>query len=289
VAEPDAARSPAVGGPLAIDAGGVTLAGEQVGEGKPIVLLHGLTATRRYVVMGSRALERSGHRVLAYDARGHGGSSPPPDSSDYGYERLAEDLEVVLDALAIQRAVLAGASMGAHTAVRLALTRPERVAALALITPSFDPGSPRDEHELARWDALAQGLRDGGVEGFVRAYDLDEVPPAWRETVEKVLRQRLGAHEHPLAVADALEVVPRSRPFEGFEQLGAIGVPTVIVGSRDEADPGHPLAVAERYCQAIGGATLVVEDAGPRARSPIAWQGGQLSRVIAELAGRSAP
>ena len=36
------------------------------GEGRPVVLLHGLTATRRYVVMGSRALERSGHRVLAY-------------------------------------------------------------------------------------------------------------------------------------------------------------------------------------------------------------------------------
>ncbi len=34
------------------------------------------------------------------------------------------------------------------------------------------------------------------------------------ETVETVLRQRLSAHEHPEAVADALEVVPRSRPFE---------------------------------------------------------------------------
>ena len=45
------------------------------GEGTPVVLLHGLTATRRYVVMGSRALERDGHRVVAYDARGHGASS----------------------------------------------------------------------------------------------------------------------------------------------------------------------------------------------------------------------
>ena len=65
---------------LEVDAGGVRLAGEQAGEGTPIVLLHGLTATRRYVVMGSRALERSGHRVIAYDARGHGRSSPPPSA-----------------------------------------------------------------------------------------------------------------------------------------------------------------------------------------------------------------
>ena len=269
---------------LTIDAHGVLLAGERGGEGTPIVLLHGLTATRRYVVMGSRALQRSGHRVIAYDARGHGSSAPAPDPSAYGYEQLADDLEAALDALQIERAVLAGASMGAHTALHLALTRPQRVAALALITPSFDPSLPRDEQELLRWDALARGLREGGVEGFVRAYELDAVPEAWRETVEKVLRQRLGAHEHPLAVADALEAVPRSRPFQTLAELAGVRVPSVVVGSRDEVDPGHPLAVAEHYAQTIAGARLIVEDAGPPARSPIAWQGGQLSRVIAELA-----
>ena len=125
---------------LTIDAAGVSLAGEQAGEGTPVVLLHGLTATRRYVVMGSRALQRSGHRVVAYDARGHGASSPAPDAAAYGYELLAGDLLAALDALGIERAVLAGASMGAHTALRLALTHPQRVAALALITPSFEPG-----------------------------------------------------------------------------------------------------------------------------------------------------
>jgi hypothetical protein len=82
--------------------------------------------------------------------------------------------------------------------------------------------------------------------------------------------------------------VPHSRPFERLGELGAIAVPTVVVASRDEADPGHPLAVAQRYVQTIAGATLVVEDGGPSARSPIAWQGGQLSRVIAELAARAA-
>jgi pimeloyl-ACP methyl ester carboxylesterase len=287
VAESDAAATDAAKAPLTIDSGGVTLAGEEMGEGLPIVLLHGLTATRRYVVMGSRTLQRSGHRVAAYDARGHGASAPAPDRAAYGYELLADDLEAVLDALEIKRAVLAGASMGAHTALRLALTRPRRVAALALITPSFDPSLARDDDELLRWDALARGLREGGVEGFVRAYDLDGVPEAWRATVERVLRQRLAAHQHPRAVADALEVVPRSRPFEGLDELGAIAVPTVVIASRDEADPGHPLAVAERYVEAIPGARLVVEEAGPPARSPIAWQGGQLSHVIAELAGRA--
>ena len=58
-------------------------------------------------------------------------------------------------------------------------------------------------------------------------------------------------------------------------------MPTVIVADRDEADPGHPLEVGEDYARVIPGARLVVEEPG---RSPIAWQGGQLSKVIAQLA-----
>src|SRR4030081_2608019 len=113
---------------LLIDHAGVELSGDVDGEGIPVVLLHGLTATRRYVVMGSRSLERSGHRVISYDARGHGHSSPAPESSAYGYTELTDDLEAVLDQLDIDRAVLAGASMGAHTLLALALRAPERCA-----------------------------------------------------------------------------------------------------------------------------------------------------------------
>jgi pimeloyl-ACP methyl ester carboxylesterase len=262
---------------------GVRLSGERHGSGVPIVLLHGLTATRRYVVMGSRALERSGHRTIAYDARGHGHSSPAPSPDAYTYELLVEDLRAVLDELQIERAAIAGASMGAHTAIRLALSYPERVAGLGLITPAYDPDTPLTAAALADWDRLARGLREGGVEGFVDAYDLASIPLDWRGTVEKVLRQRLSAHQHPPAVADAMQGIPRSRPFESWQELGRIEVPTVVVGSRDEADPTHPLATAERYATTIPAGSLVVEDAGPPARSPIAWQGGQLSRVLAEM------
>jgi 3-oxoadipate enol-lactonase len=266
---------------------GVTLSGQESGSGPPVVLLHGLTATRHYVVMGSRVLEHAGYRVIAYDARGHGRSSPAADPGAYGYRDLVDDLEAVLDSLEIERAALAGASMGAHTAVGLALRRSARVGALALITPSFDPADPRTRHEFAGWDALARGLRERGVEGFVDAYDLDAVPRTWRETVEKVLRQRLAAHEHPDAVADALEVLPRSRPFEHMGELAAIEVPTLVVASRDEADPGHPLAVGERYAEAIAHAQLIVEPPGTPPRSPVAWQGGQLSKLLADLLRRA--
>jgi len=263
----------------------VRLAGESVGEGPQIVLLHGITATRRYVVMGSKALERSGHRVIAYDARGHGKSSPAPERSAYRYSELVGDLQAVLDELEIERAVLAGASMGAHTLLRLALERPGRTAGLVVITPAYDPDDDDDPERLARWDALADGLRSGGIEGFLAAQGEPRVPKRWRENVVKVIRQRLALHEHPEAVADALAVVPRSHPFGALEDLSAIDAPAVVVGSRDEADPEHPFALARAYADAIPGARLVSEDEG---QSPLAWQCGRLSAVIAEAASAAA-
>jgi pimeloyl-ACP methyl ester carboxylesterase len=264
---------------------GVRLAVEQAGAGAvPVVLLHGLTATRRYVVMGSRSLERSGHRVIAYDARGHGRSDPAATPDAYGYDELSRDLEAVLDALEVDRAVLAGASMGAHTLLAFALRAPERVAALVVITPAYDGSDVEDPRRLKRWDALSQGLRTGGVDGFVEAYGVPTVAPEFRDTVLTVVRQRLSLHEHPDALADALSAVPRSRPFAAVSELAAISVPTAVVASGDEADPEHPKAVGEAYAATIPGARLVQDEPG---RSPVAWQGSQLSKVIAETAARA--
>jgi pimeloyl-ACP methyl ester carboxylesterase len=263
---------------------GVSLAIEEAGSGVPVVLLHGLTATRRYVVMGSKLLERSGHRVIAYDARGHGRSSPAPDPGQYRYADLVGDLAAVLDGLEIARAVLAGSSMGAHTLLRLALEQPDRAAGLVVITPAFDPATNDQPGRLARWDALAEGLRQGGIDGFLAAQGEPRVPEQWRENVVNVIRQRLALHEQLDAVADALRVVPRSHPFERIEELAAISVPVAVVASADEPDPEHPRAVGEAYAATIPGAELVTDEAGS---SPIAWQGSQLSRVIATVAERA--
>jgi pimeloyl-ACP methyl ester carboxylesterase len=187
----------------------------------------------------------------------------------------------VMDAIGVERVVIAGASMGAHTALWLALHDPGRVAGLVVITPAYDPETNDEPDRLARWDALARGLRTGGIEGFLEAYGEPRVPAAWRERIVKVIGQRLALHEHPEAVADALEVVPRSHPFESIGELGSISGPVAVVASGDEADPEHPQAVGEAYAQAIPGARLIIDEPG---RSPIAWQGSQLSRVIASVA-----
>ena len=65
--------------PAAFTAGdGLAIRGETAGSGPALVLCHGITATRRYVVHGSRLLERAGRLLISYDARGHGESDPAP-------------------------------------------------------------------------------------------------------------------------------------------------------------------------------------------------------------------
>lgn len=252
--------------------------GETAGEGSPIVLCHGITASRRYVHHGSRALERAGHRVVAYDARGHGESDPAPPGEGYGYPRLVGDLEAVLAAqVGEQRFVLAGHSMGAHTAVAYALRHPERLIGLVLIGPVY-LGEVADG-SLEYWDGLADALQEGGVEGFVAYIGAQqEIDPRWRQSVLGFTRARMLLHRRPEALVEALREVPRSRPFGSMEELERLEMPALVVASHDAADPGHPYDAAAAYAERLPAGRLVSERGG---ESPLAWQGGKLSRQLA--------
>jgi len=262
-------------------AGTVTLVGEAAGEGPPVVLLHGLSATRRNVVQGSRALIREGYRLIAYDARGHGASSPAPR---YEYGDLVADLAAVLDQLELERAALVGSSMGAATAMAFTLENPDRVPALVQITPAYTGYARASDVGGESWERMASALESGGVEAFVEVAQPGDIPEKWRETAREATRQRMERHEHPLAVARALREIPRSIAWEGLEPLSRLEVPVLVVGSRDELDRLHPLAVAREYAVRLPNAELAVEDEGS---SPLAWQGARLSGVIAEFLAKA--
>lgn len=255
------------------------LAGEALGEGPSIVLLHGITATRRYVVHGSKVLARRGYRQLTYDARGHGRSDPAPPGGSYSYPELVADVEAVLEAQVGKGPfVLGGHSMGAHTAVAYALEHAHRVAGLVMIGPVYMGFT--DPEVLDSWDRLANGLERNGVDGFMNAFDRG-LNPEWRDVVLRFTRERMNEHLHPDAVARALREVPRSMPFDAMSDLEFLDVPALVVASHDVADPGHPYAVAAAYAEAMPGARLISEEEGA---SPLAWQGGRLARAIAEFA-----
>jgi pimeloyl-ACP methyl ester carboxylesterase len=271
--------SPGLAEPRQFTAGeGLAIRGETAGEGIPVVLCHGITATRRYVVHGSRMLERSGHLVVSYDARAHGESAPAPTGRGYGYPELIGDLESVVGATAGEGGfVLAGHSMGAHTAVAYALRHPERVAGLVIVGPVYAGEIP--DESLAYWDGLAKALGEGGVDGFVDYIDrVQGIDPTWRDSVLRFTRERMLRHRHPVALVEALRQVPRSRPFASMEELESLEVPSLVVASHDAADPGHPYEVALAYAERLPRARVTGEAPG---ESPLAWQGGKLSREIA--------
>jgi pimeloyl-ACP methyl ester carboxylesterase len=110
---------------------GIELAYVELGNplGKPLLLLHGYTDTSRSWSLLVHHLSR--HRLIVPDQRGHGASSAPPCC--YGTSQMAEDARQLLDALKIDRAAIAGHSMGSMVAVALAAEHPNRVERIMLV------------------------------------------------------------------------------------------------------------------------------------------------------------
>jgi pimeloyl-ACP methyl ester carboxylesterase len=144
-------------GAFSVRVEGATLAGERRGEGAPLVMLHGMAGCRRDWDRLVAALPAD-PATLRYDLRGFGESV----SDDIPYSH-AEDLVALFDAQEIDRAPLLGLSMGGGVALNFALSHPERVSHLVLISPAMIGWEWSDTPELrAAIDAYhgAQWIRD---------------------------------------------------------------------------------------------------------------------------------
>lgn len=112
---------------------GVEIVYDDVGEGPPVVLVHGFASSRQGTWKDTGwydALVADGRRVLAVDCRGHGESGKPHDPAAYGRDAMAEDVVRLLDHLGIDEADLMGYSMGGGLALGLLLAHPERFNAV---------------------------------------------------------------------------------------------------------------------------------------------------------------
>src|SRR5262245_55316508 len=148
---------------------GCAIAWTEIGSGHPLLLIHGFASTwrRNWQETGwMEALARAGHRVIAYDQRGHGESEKRYDPEDYAPRRLVEDAIAVLDAAEVRRAVIMGYSMGARVALEAALRHSTRVKALVLAGMGIefrDFGGPRYDREI-----VARALESGDTAGLPR-------------------------------------------------------------------------------------------------------------------------
>ncbi len=121
-----------------IEVEGRRLAWRSLGKGPPLLLVNGYAATGADWDPGFLAALSESFAVICPDNRGVGGSEL--GAEELTIDGMAADLEALLDALEIDRAVVVGWSMGGFVAQRLAARAPERVAALALL--ATDPGAP---------------------------------------------------------------------------------------------------------------------------------------------------
>ncbi len=202
----------------------------------PVVLLsHCFCADHRFWDPHMTACE--GYRVLRYDTRGHGQSSKL--EGPYSLEMLAGDVVGLLDELAIDRVHFAGVSMGGMIGQTVALAYPGRLTSLALIntTPTYSP-----EQRVAWRERAGVVLSDGMSavhEGLMRRWFTDEA----------IAANNAGY----LYMADVVSAfAPKSFDavtaamcrLDTTDQLGEIGVPTLVVAAPD--DPGVPPELSEK-------------------------------------------
>jgi pimeloyl-ACP methyl ester carboxylesterase len=234
----------------------MTAARYEVGRGEPVVLVHGLgddhRAWRR--VVAPLMLTR---RVVLYDLRGHGGS-PLGDDADGSLAQLGADLIDVLDDAQIDRATIAGFSLGGTIAMRAAIDAPDRVSALALIgTSSRVNSAARGWYEeraalVANNDPELRATLDQDTEDVYRNRP---------EEIEAGLRIRRESTSDPRGFANACLAMASLNQAPLDPELGAIAVPTVLVAG--DADQHCPPRASEIIAEKIGGSTLLVlEDTG---------------------------
>jgi epoxide hydrolase A/B len=120
-----------------IEANGVTLAVEDVGDGTPVMLLHGFPELAYSWRNQIQPLADAGYRVIAFDQRGYGKSAKPDGVTAYGLEVLASDVIGVLDRLGLTSATLVGHDWGSIVAYTVALLHPDRVDRLVSLNVPY--------------------------------------------------------------------------------------------------------------------------------------------------------
>lgn len=238
---------------------------EQTGDGPAIVFAHGFGGSARNFRPQVRAL-KDDYRVACYDARGHARSPACESGGDIGIATLVADFRDVMSGMGASGAVAVGLSLGAATALHVALEQPERVRGLVLA--SFPAG--RGEAGGFSGSALefAAALEQRGVEGAGDEFvwgprsGLDE-------GAAKMVRQ--GFLEHSAGGLAAIlrgTLANLESPALLATRMQTLAVPTlVIAGELDEPSLRASKQLAESLPQArlevIGGAGHVVNLAKP--------------------------
>jgi pimeloyl-ACP methyl ester carboxylesterase len=204
---------------------GTELAVHRVGEGRPVLLLHGLfsSAEMNWIKFGHAAtLADAGCEAIMPDLRAHGDSGKPHEPAAYPRDVLVRDVEAVVEALGLEEFDLAGFSLGARTAVRAVVAglRPRRLAIAGMGLEGLAGWQRRAAFfvdAIDRFDTIRQGDPAFMAVSFMKTMKVDR-------TAARLL---LGS-------------VDDTSP----EDLSAVTMPTLVVCGDKDRDNGSPQALA---------------------------------------------
>jgi pimeloyl-ACP methyl ester carboxylesterase len=236
------------------DSNGVRIRYVEQGQGPAIVLMHGYSGTldRHFIANGVFADLAKDHRAIAIDLRGHGKSDKPHDPKAYG-EEFARDVVRLLDHLKIQRAHLAGYSLGAFIAGRFATMHPERLLSVVYIA-----GLPmRDTSFMDSF--AAESIKELESDMPFRSLVLALQPPGAKPPPDEEMRKQMA----PLVAAN--DVKAFAALWRGYrtlavtdEQLAAVRVPSIVITGSDDLNAAGIPELNKRHPQIK---TVVVEGA----------------------------
>ena len=220
-------------------ANGIEIDYEVSGHGRPVLLSHGYSATRRmwdgqHQALGDR------YRTISWDMRGHGQTESPDDPAQYSAELTIADMRALLGHLGLQRAVIGGLSLGGYASLGFALAHPEMVEALVICDSG--PGY-RNAEARAQWNERALSRA-----GELEAKGLGALAGRSRE-----MQEAMGHHRSAQGLAHAARGMLAQTGSTVIDGLPSIRVPTlVIVGDQDTPF----LAPCEYIAKKIPGARL---------------------------------
>ncbi len=235
-----------------LDVGKIRLYYEEMGEGLPLIMLHGGLLDRRMWDDQFQLFSKQ-YRVIRYDVRNHGMSRAVPDTFTH-----YDDLYRVMEQLGIEKAVIMGLSLGGRIAVDFALEYPEKVSALVLAAPGlsgYNFNSPElQEVNVPMQKAFQEGNLDMGIEYFQRGWT--DGPHREPSEVDSTIRAKVRT----MAVNSAEHWNPQSRVVEqvppAVDRLGEIQAPTLaVVGELDMPDI---LDIVDRIEKSVSGAKKVI-------------------------------
>ena len=249
---------------------------EEVGTGIPIVFVHEFAGDVRSYELQLRYFGQR-YRSIAFNARGYPPSDVPANGELYSQERARDDIRAVLDALEIDKAHIAGLSMGGFAALHFGFTYPDRARSLVIAGCGYGAAPDKRAQFADEAKAAAKGFEHEGMAKAAEAYALgptrvqfqNKDPRGWREFADQ-----LAAHSTE-GSARTMRGVQARRPslFDLIGKMQTITAPTLIMTGDEDWPCLEPALLMKRTIPTA--ALVVMPNAGHtiNLEDPMAFNG----------------